>query len=201
LRDSRRSVLESALFSPDLTPAEKVLMVVVVTIKPEYVDGELRHGSRAMGPNGKFSLHLDYLAAATSTSTEAVRKIQRSLARKHHLSLVHEARFGRPTTWQGLVVRGAKNGSLTGGEIGTPYGLGDWLVRGAESAPLTYKTPDRRNHETAPRVLPATERQAVGTEEGSEDHLVRSDLTPCEWHGWSTCPPDCANHPTAWRSA
>ena len=183
--DRRRQVLEAALFSPDLSYAEKVVMVVVVTIKPEYVNGERRHGSKAMAPDGKFSLHYDYLARATSKSTGAVKKVLRSLATHGHLDLVHEGTFGRPTAWQALVVRGAKNGRLTGGENGTPYGLGDWLIRGAETAPLTYKAPDHRDPPPASRVPTAAlpQEEAATTEE------------PCRWHGFASCPPDCADHP------
>jgi hypothetical protein len=193
-RDRRQTVLESALFSPDLTYAEKAYMVVVSTIRAEHVDGVRRHGSKAMGHDGKFSLHLDYLAAAMSATPNAVRKLSRSLARKKHLSLVHEGTFGRPTTWQALVVRGAKNGRVTGGEIRTPYGIGDWLIRGAESAPLTYRTPDRRNPAPTSGLSPSTRGQVLAAKR-TEHPGASSENTACEWHGWEACPPDCANHP------
>ncbi len=189
-RDVRRAILESALFSPHLSYAEKVVMVVVVTIKAEYVDGVRRHGSKAMGPDGKFSLHNDYLARATSKSTGAVKKVLRSLAARGHLDLVHEGTYGRPSTWQALVVRGAKNGRLTGGENGTPYGLGEWFTRGAETAPLTYRTPDRRNPAPAGRVSPIAQ---------GEVEAATGDA--CRWHGFAACPPDCADHPTTRRYA
>jgi hypothetical protein len=189
-RDRRRAVLESALFSPELSYAEKVVMVVVATIRPEYANGKRRHGSKAMGPDGKFSLHLDYLARATTKSTGAVKKVLRSLAAQGHLDLVHEGTYGRPSTWQALVVRGAKNGRLTGGENGTPYGLADWLVRGAETAPLTYWTPDRRNPAPADCV---TGESQLEVDAATED--------TCRWHGFASCPPDCADHSTTRRSA
>ena len=34
----------------------------------------------------------------------------------------------------------------------------------------------------------------VGNDEKAIGHSARSDLTPCEWHRWESCPPDCANH-------
>lgn len=45
---------------------------------------------------------------------------------------------------------------------------------------------------TSPQLV--TDRN-VGNDEKTEDQPTRSDLTPCEWHGWETCPPDRANHP------
>ena len=119
--DRRLRVLQAALFNPDLTYGERMFMTVVTTVKAEYLDGERRHGSKAMAPDGKFSLHLDYLAGALGTSEEGVRKLQRALKRKQLLDFVHQGTFGRPSCWQALVVRGAKNGTLTSGQKGTPY--------------------------------------------------------------------------------
>ena len=130
-------VLEAALFNADLSYAERTFMVVVTTVKAEFIDGEPRHGSRAMGPNGKFSLHLDYLAGALGTSAEGVRKVRRSLEAKGLLGHVHDGTYGRPPTWEARVIRGAKTGSLTSGRKGTPYGLARWFTRVAEKAPLT----------------------------------------------------------------
>lgn len=198
-RDRRRRVLESALFSPTLTPAEKNYMVTVVVIRAEYVNGDRRHGSKAMGPDGQFTLHRDYLAKALNTSPEGVRKLRRSLVRKQALTLVHTGTFGRPSTWQAHPIRGAKNGRVTGGEIGTPYGLGEWLTRVAEKAPLTYKTPDRRNHERTPRDprhLPIQAQQQQGQDRGTPGPIPAN---ACQWHPHQCCPDDCANAPVTRR--
>lgn len=188
MKDRRRAVLEGALFSPNLSYAEKVYLATVSTIKAEFVDGERRHGSRSMGPDGKFSLHLDYLAGAMSSSPEAVRKIQRSLGSKRFLDQVHEGRFGRPTTWQALRIRGAKNGSLTPGEKGTPYGIGDWLVRGADSAPLTYKTPDGGDHTPTSGGIPLAVPTVSSRREARLAHQpVDFHLAVCAAHGDLAC--------------
>jgi hypothetical protein len=191
--DRRRRVLEAALFSPNLSYAEKVFMVVVITIKAEYVGGERRHGSKAMGPDGKFALHLDYLAAALAASPNAVRKLRQSLERKSFLTPVHEGTFGRPPTWQAQTIRGAKNGRVTGGEIGTPYGLGDWLIRVADSAPLTYKAPADRNQAPTSGASPEVPLEVEAARKRRSAHPVAASVTACPWHESGIgAPEDCA---------
>jgi hypothetical protein len=186
--DRRPKLLETALFNPSLTPAEKVFICVVTTIKPEFVDGARRHGSKAMGPDGKFSLHLDYLAGAVGSSPDAVRKIQKSLRRKRCLDLVHSPTFGRPATWQALVVSGEKNVGLTRGRKLPTYRLSEWLVRGAQNSPLTYREPGQG----APEPKPA----GSATEHGNQ-----AAARGCRWHGFDGCPTECADHLSSWRTA
>jgi len=199
-RDRRLRVLESALFSPDLSYAEKAFLAVVCTLRTEYVEGERRHGSRGMTPDGKFTLHLDYLAGALGTSKEGVRKVRRSLEARGALTEVHKATHGRPATWQAFVVRGAKNGSLTSGEKGTPYGFGEWLTRVAEKAPLTYRTTQGSDHaptQGAPRTPVAG---VIGSNKEQSDPTPSAEVTACPWHTWQTCPEDC-RHADARRSS
>ena len=187
-RDVRPRILAGALFAEDLSYAEKAYLAIVTTIKAEFVDGERRHGSRAMGPTGRYSLHLDYLAGALGTSAEGVRKIQRSLSTKRYIDQVSPATFGRPTLWHALVVRGAKNGSLTVRRKGTPYGLAEWVVRGAESAPLTYRTP-----------VGSDPSPTSGVSEAAPSEADSSNDEACRFHGWASCPADCADHPASRR--
>lgn len=187
-RDVRPLIVACALGSPDLTPAEKVLLVATATLATEYVDGKPRHGSRGMTSTGRFSLHRDYLAESVKVSPEAVRKTLRSLVAKRHLDRVSEGTFGRPSTYHALVVRGAKNGWVTGGQIGTPYGLAAWVTRGAESAPLTYRTPSVGD----PAPTSGGSRIANLTVAGDDERRARGPvggrLMACEAHGWSNCP-------------
>ena len=187
-RDVRPRILAGALFAEDLSYAEKAYLAIVTTIKAEFVGGERRHGSRAMSPTGRYSLHLDYLAGALGTSAEGVRKIQRSLSAKKYIDQISPATFGRPTLWHALVVRGAKNGSLTSRRKGTPYGLAEWVVRGADSAPLTYRTPVGGDQPPASGVFPT-----------AKNEVESSDETGCRFHGWAVCPADCADHPDTRR--
>lgn len=193
--DRRLRILEQALADPLLTPSQKVFLVVVTTIKTEYVDGERRHGSKSMGPDGKFTLHLDYLARAMNTSAEGVRKIRRALEAQKFLDEVHAGTFGRPSTYQALTdVRGAKNGRLTSGRNGNPYGLTDWLVRVAEKAPLTYRTPDQRDPAPEPG---GSEPEQSESQAAWKTAPVATSSKPavCRWHPDEPCPADCANAP------
>ena len=189
-RDRRMRVLEAALFNPDLSYAERTFMAVVTALKAEHIGGEPRHGSRAMGPDGKFSLHLDYLASALATSAEGVRKVRRSLEAKGLLGHVHDGTYGRPPTWEARVVRGAKNGSLTSGRKGTPYGLAGWLTRVAEKAPHTYREPDHPDQAPAPRAV--TPYGARGAAKRNEGHQAPDHLAACPFHeGGTGAPEDC----------
>lgn len=195
-RDRRHKVLESAIFNTELSYGERLLMVLVTTIKPEYVDGHRRHGSKAMGPDGKFSLHLDYLATALGTSTAGVKKFRQGLQKAGHLTAVHEGTFGRPATWQAQVVRGYKNGGLTGSQKVPPYGLAEWLVRGYENDPLVYRTGGQPDH--APKsAVPGREPNGFtdGSNEESQPASFASSTAVCQWHRDDNCPPDCANAP------
>ncbi len=196
--DVRPAILQGALFGGSLTYAERMFMVTVVTIKAEFIDGERRHGSRAMDERGHYSLHLDYLAGAMTTSAGAVKKLQRSLVEKEHLSRVHPGQFGRPSRYQALDVRGAKNGLLTGCEKVTPYGLAGWVIRGALRDPLTYKTHDDPDHPPtsgASPHLPNEAQAAPGA--GAAAPRAPAGANGCEAHLWQRCPDDCRNAPPA----
>lgn len=138
-RDRRQRVIESALTSSSLTYGQKVFLVLAATLKPEYVDGKRRHGSKAMAPDGTFSLHLDYIARALGTSPDNVKKLREGCAKEGHLSPVHKGTFGRPSTWQALVVRGEKNYGVTFRQIFPPYGQTPLPTRGEETSLLTYR--------------------------------------------------------------
>lgn len=138
-RDRRQRVIESALTSSSLTYGQKVFLVLAATLKPEHVDGERRHGSKSMGPDGTFSLHLDYIAKALGTSADNVKKLREGCAKEGHLSPVHKGTFGRPSTWQALVVRGEKSYGVTFRQIFPPYGRTPVPTRGEETSLLTYR--------------------------------------------------------------
>lgn len=158
-RDRRQRVFMSALTSPHLTYGQKVFMVLAVTLKPEYVDGQRRHGSKAMGPDGTFSLHLDYIAKALGTSVDNAKKLREGCAKHGHLSLVHKGTFGRPSAWQALVVRGEEMYGVTFRQILPPYGSGTTTTSGEETSPLTY----RGGTDPAPQVVRRpSERQVYG---------------------------------------
>jgi len=129
-----------------------MFMVTVLTLGTEYVDGKRRHGSKGIGPDGKFSLHLDYLARAVQTSQANVKYLRRGCQAAGFISTVHEGTHGRPSCYQALVVRGEDSYGVTWREILTPYGAGHPLTRGKESSPLTYRTPDRPSHAPAAGV-------------------------------------------------
>ncbi|HRD60454.1 MAG TPA: hypothetical protein PLZ93_00505 [Nocardioides sp.] len=150
VRDRRQRIVECALNSGDLTYREKLFMVVIATIAPEYVAGKRRHGSKAMGPDGKFALHLDYLGRALATSAGNVKKLRRACQEKGHLGPVHEGTFGRPSTWQAFPVRGDKTCGVTYGQIVPPYVSEDPITRGDAAAPLVYRTPDQGDHAPEP---------------------------------------------------
>lgn len=192
-RDVRLDVFQQALSDPHLSYGQRTFLVVVTTIKTEFVDGEHRHGSKSMGPDGKYTLHVDYLARAMASSEEAVRKLQRSLKAQGFLSEVHRGTFGRPSTWHALTdVRGAKNGRLTPGRKGTPYGVADWLVRSAEKAPLAYRTPDGGDHAPEPG---GSEPEPITSKAPRRRAVPAPSALPavCPWHQHETCPPDCRN--------
>ncbi|GAB6983521.1 hypothetical protein JCM10369A_00450 [Nocardioides pyridinolyticus] len=193
MKDRRRRVLESAIFG-DLTYGEKVYLITVATIRPEYVDGRLRPGSKSMGPDGKYALHLDYLAGALGTSPTGVRKMRQSLERKGYLQWCHDGTFGRPPMWQAMVVRVPKNGRVTAGENRHPYGLAEWVTRMADSATLTYRTPDDSNHPPASGALPTASNHVEAARRELAELPVRFPLTGCIWHE-HFCPDDCAKQP------
>lgn len=193
-RDRRQRVLEAALNSHDLTYREKLFMVVVCTLAPEYVEGKRRHGSKAMGPDGKFALHVDYLARALHTSETNIKKLRRGCQDKEHLTPVHPGTFGRPATWQAQTVRGAGMSRLTYRQFVTPYESEDPSTRGDTTAPLVYRTPGQGDH--------APEPGGTGPVPVESSASKRADLEPvpepavCRWHRDEPCPPDCANAPT-----
>ena len=138
-RDRRQRVIETALLSPHLTYGQKVFIMLAASLKPEYIDGKRRHGSKAMGPDGKFSLHLDYIAKALGTSVDNAKKLREGCARHDHLSMVHKGTFGRPSTWQAMVVRGEETYGVTFRQILPPYEQTAPPIRGDVSSPLTYR--------------------------------------------------------------
>lgn len=157
-RDRRQRVIESALTSPHLTYGQKVFIVLVATLKPEYVDGKRRYGSKAMGTDGTFSLHLDYIAKVLGTSVDNAKKLREGCARHGHLSLVHKGTFGRPSAWQALVVRGEEMYGVTFRQILPPYGPGPSVVSGEGISPLTYRGGTDPARQGFPRPSPEERR-------------------------------------------
>jgi hypothetical protein len=201
-RDRRNRIFRSVLLSKALTPAQKLFLFAAITLKGEVVDGKRRYGSKAMGPDGTFSLHLDYLAKALDTSADNVKYMRRGCQQAGYLSEVHRGTHGRPSAYQALVVRGKESYGVTVREILTPYGSLTPVTRGEESAPLTYKTPDEGEQAPNSGVEPdeVQEGQAQRRGSGCADPDV-SRLTSCAWHPHSSCPSDCANSGSAGRSA
>ena len=182
-RDRRPGILRSALFSPDLSYAERLFLIVACTIATEYVDGKRRHGSKAMDHSGRFSLHTDYLAGALNTTAEGVRKLRLRLENDGALSLVHPGTFGRPSMWQALDVRADKNGEVTSRPEVHPYGFADWFVRADFLSTLTYRTPDHRNPAPTSGASPQVPAE-----------VLAATQEQCRWHGFAPCPEDCADH-------
>lgn len=177
-RDRRQRVIETALTSPHLTYGQKVFMVLAATLKPEYIDGKRRHGSKAMGPDGVFSLHLDYIAKVLGTSVNNAKKMREGCARHGHLSMVHKGTFGRPSAWQALVVRGEENYGVTFRQILPPYGSGTPAVSGEETSPLTYRGGTDPAVQGLPRPSPEERRvfgepgQFPGIDEAAVDRVA-----------------------------
>ena len=190
MNDRRQDIFATAMESPTLTAREKVLMVLVVSLKTEFVDGQLRHGSRSMRPDGKFGFHLDYLAAAMFTTETNAKKIRQACRDKGHLSLVSEGSFGRPSTWQALVVKGDVKYGVTKIRHVPPYGPEDPPSRGDVTSPLTYRTPAQPGHAPGSGASPS----ASFTEERHDEERVVESFprhtsgAACEEHGCGDCP-------------
>jgi len=180
--DRRGRLHQSAMNDPRLTPRERIYLITVISLAAEYVDGKRRHGSKAMGPDGKFSLHLDYIARALGTTEDNAKKIRQSCQRKGHIQAVHDGTFGRPPMWQSMVVRGDEMNRLTFRQIVPPYEAGGPAARGDNTSPLVYRTPGRADHAPEPGGL---QREPNGSQPG---------WTVCRWHGHGVCPDDCANY-------
>ncbi|MCM0618745.1 hypothetical protein [Nocardioides bruguierae] len=219
--DRRPGLLVAAMANPDLSNAERVLVLVVLHLPAEYVDGIRRPGSAGIDVRGNFSLHYDYLARALHTSPSNAKKLMQRLEAKGVLSKRSTGTFGRPACFQMLLVRGDKTYPVRARNLVPPYGPEDPTSRGDTMSPLTYREP------TQPRRAPTSEAEAVadgeagwvprsaassaevGTtadrHEGSNDGDESSSLplppvTRCQWHSWPhLCPSDCANFTPASR--
>lgn len=186
VRDRRQRVIETALTNPSLTYGQKVFMFLAATLKPEYIDGSRRHGSKAMGPDGVFSLHLDYLAKALGTSLDNAKKLREGCVRQGHLSLVHKGTFGRPSAWQALVVRGEEMYGVTFRQILPPYGSGAPLISGEKTSLLTY----RDGTDPAPSASRGLSPRAGGDEAPRKERrkMPAHVTTACDWHLGDDCP-------------
>ena len=193
-RDIRPAIMEGALTNPDLTAVQRAFLFTVVHLATEYVDGKRRPGSRGMGPDGKFALHLDYLGNALHTSPENAKKITQRLAAIDVLSKVHPGTFGRPAMWQALDVRGDMKYRVTFRTWCPPLRPDVPPTRGDTASPLTYRTPTDPSHAPADGVSSAAEgREKSGSDEKAEPTRAASRPVVCEFHPWQTCPDDCRN--------
>ncbi|WP_221176994.1 hypothetical protein [Nocardioides pocheonensis] len=201
-RDIRQRIFKGVMGSRELTPAQQMFMMAVLTLRSERIDGTVRFGSKAMGPDGKFTLHLDYLARALNTSPDNVKYLRRGCQSKGYLSEVHRGTHGRPSCYQALVVRGKESYGVTFREILTPYVRAMTLTRGEKTPPLTYKTPDQGDHAPNWRVpTPAVVENKAHRQGTSSSSPLPAPAHVCEWHEHTGCPADCANFPDDERTA
>ena len=60
----------------------------------------------------------------------------------------------------------------------------------------------RMSHQYYSGTPVSAQRSDVGNDEETEDREVNDGRLVCEWHRWTDCPDDCANHPhTSGRTA
>ncbi len=193
-RDMRERVVINALSSRELGNAEKVALIGLTMLPTQYVDGKRRPGSTGMTSTGRFSLHHDYIADGLGTTVANVKKLLQRLESKGHLSKVYPGTYGRPAGWQALDVRGDTMSPLKGGfrwgHHVPPYAVQTTPTRGDTMSPLTYRTPADPSPARTSGVPPTTEIEVNSSNE-----------EPCRFHGWAVCPSDCADHPSARRSA
>lgn len=172
LADRRPRAWAAVIQSRELTYREKCYLLTLLSLKSEHVDGRRRYGSKALGPDGKYSLHLDYIAAAMGASEHAVREARQGCLAKEWLSEVHPATHGRPACYQILVktepganrVRVRDFYSLTDAENPHPYGAAEAPTRVRKTPTLTY----RDGTDPAPRSSRGLSPRAGGHEAWKE---------------------------------
>jgi hypothetical protein len=155
-RDRRPRLLVAVLADREMSYPEKLYMIAVLHLRAEHVDGKRRTGSKAMGPDGRFTLHLDYIAAGMGRTVRAVRDARAKLEESGWLSRVHEGTHGRPACYQALLAQGAPEtvrvrfySTLTNDAEPHPYESEHPAVRVTQNRTLTYKTPDHPGHPPA----------------------------------------------------
>lgn len=200
-QDVRPLIIEGALTSPDLSPVQRVYLITVATLATEYIDGRPRKGSRGMGADGKYALHLDYLARALHTSPDNAKKQAQRLEAAGVISKVHPGTFGRPAMWQALDVRGDRTYRVTFRRFVPPYGTQGTPTRGDTVSPLTYRTPDHPDHETTAGGFQAERIEVMAATKSGPEPAAPSSSTGCQFHPWSQCPEDCRNHPQTGRAS
>jgi hypothetical protein len=194
--------LRQGLTDPELSYPEKLYLVTVIMLKAEVLDGHRRPGSKAMGPDGKYALHVDYVAWGMGRTEKAVLDARRKLERAGWLSRVYPGTYGRPACYQALLrsrpgetVRGTYDLSLTESVVRTPYGSGNAGVRDTQHVPLTYlgESPDQpEGHPGHAATGPSASETRHRREEPDDPGSV---VAACPWH--LTAPDElCRNCPT-----
>jgi len=183
-RDRRPTIRESVYRSPVLSYAEKVYLLRMVDLDAERdpETGERRPGAHRMRADGHYAHHVDYIAAAMGASSHAVERAQFGCLRKGYLSMVHRPTFGRPTTYQALIVRPAENVALEGRENRGPYVPRQRAVSTAKTAGLTYlgETPDQPGGQAGHATT-----ESHGSGESHRRGRVRASsalAALCQWH-------------------
>lgn len=137
-----------------------------------------------MRADRKVSVPQTAIAEALGKSESRVKERVRWARKAGWLSRVSGGYRGHTAVYQGTFPS-SESGSSTSTQMGAELRTLSKRERVLEDDPPVLKraSPQR-----------VTDRD-VGNDEEAEAQPVRSDLTPCEWHQWEACPPDCANHP------
>lgn len=143
LPDRRPRLYSAVLTASDLSYREKVYLLTVLSIEAETVDGKRREFSRAMDSQGKYTLHVDYIARAMGKTAHAVREAREGCEEKGWLQRVHEGTHGRPACYQAFVNRGTSTGVRVGfyyrlrdADKPHPYGIEEPLQGCGQTPPL-----------------------------------------------------------------
>jgi len=182
----RRPAFKRAVFAGRIPDSVKVLLLRLLE--------DMDHKLMVSVPRSKLAEDLGVPLPRISERVKVARA-------KGYLSQVKRGRPGVTAVYQGMVQRrGTDSVPL---EVRHPV-----PSRGTESVPVSDPLEVRPDHTqvgNAPREserITAAHPRDVGNDEETEGHPARSELLVCEWHRWTDCPDDCANHPhTSGRTA
>lgn len=178
--DRRPGVRSFVWPHPDLTWREKAYLIRVTELGGQSA----RRGSKAMGWDGQFALHLDYIARMLGAHPDTVSDAQKGCLRKGFLSLVHPPAYGRPATYQAHrcqadvdAAREANRQPITKGKSrvvtnrqNTPaYTAAEVAVTTGETPLLTYKGGTQPDHAgSRPSAQPGRYEQAAAKRTSAE---------------------------------
>jgi hypothetical protein len=192
----RRDVFASQ--SPEMTSAVKVLLLFLAD-----------HMSQ---DDHKVSLKREVIAKALGVHNSRVAERLAKAVKASYLTHVSSGYHGRQAVYQAqwpdaVTTRGSvlQSGNHSEHETGPKLTAPTDAFRTRRA--VTIQDPAERENARKGTALQDAYIEAdlsvsptgrdVGSNEKAEDHPVRSDLSVCEWHGFQSCPSDCANHPHA----